>query len=126
MSVTYIDLAIGSAQVAGWFDVTRCVPLAWLLSLPSWIWPFFVPDYCLFSKSLWQWLTLFFAHFGVGAFLGILPLRIALGAFAIWVAKEGFADLPIAGWSWEVVLDSAIDLGAGILGLMAVYWRCVK
>ena len=65
-------------------------------------------------------MTLLFAHFGFGAFLGLLPLRIALGVLTLWFAKEGLADLPIAGWSWQAVLDSTIDLGAGILGLMVI------
>ena len=120
MSGTYIDIAMGSGVYADWFTATRCIQPSWLLSLPSWIWPFLVPDYCAPSWSLWQWVTLLFAHFGFGAFLGLLPLRIALGVLTLWFAKEGLADLPIAGWSWQAVLDSTIDLGAGILGLMAI------
>jgi hypothetical protein len=65
-------------------------------------------------------VTLLFAHFGLGTFLGLFSPRIALGVLMLWATKEGFADLPIAGWPWQVVLDSAIDLGAGILGVVAI------
>lgn len=126
MSGTYIDIAMGSGVYADWFTATRCIQPSWLLSLPNWIWPFLVPDYCAPSWSLWQWVTLLFAHFGFGAFLGLLPLRIALGLLAIWIGKEVFADLPIGGWSQSVMLDSLVDLGAGCFGAIAMTCRSGK
>ncbi len=85
-----------------------------------------MPDFCTHSQSLWQWVTLGFAHFGVIAAVGFFFPRVALGVLALWLVKEGVADLPIAGWPWQVALDSAVDLSAGILGLMAINRRRVK
>ncbi len=123
MTVTYIDIAMGSGHLVNWIEPTKCALPVWLLSLPSWCWPFFVPDFCAPSQSLWQWVTLFFAHFGLGAFLGLMPFRFALGVFSIWIAKEGLADLSIADWPWEVALDSVVDLSAGALGFVAMQRR---
>lgn len=120
MTVTYIDIAMGSGPLTDWIDTTRCVLPAWLHSLPSWSWPFVVPDFCAPSQSFWQWVTLLFAHFGFIAALGFFSPRIALGVLKLWAAKEGIADLPISGWHWQVVLDSTIDLSAGILGFAAL------
>lgn len=124
MIVTYIHFAIGSAFYASWIDPAKCAPPNWLYALPSWCWPFFVPDFCAPSQSLWQWVTLFFAHFGLGALLGLMPFRFALCVLMLWATKEGFADLPIAGWNWQVVLDSTIDLSVGILGFAAL--KCAQ
>lgn len=93
-----------------------CELPAWLLYLPDWIWPFVIPDHCEGSPDVWLWLTILFAHLGLGGAIGLLPRWIALGVLASWGAKELGADIPIGEWSGVVMLDSLIDLGAGILG----------
>lgn len=90
---------------------------AWLFALPEWVRPFMVSDVCSDGQSLGGWLTLLFAHFGIGVALGIIPRRIGLAVFAAWIGKEIAADMTIAGWSVAVVADSAVDLAAGWVGL---------
>jgi len=120
---TYIHLAIGSGGFSNESTTTFCQFPAWFVHVPAWLFPFMVPDVCDASQSMSQWLTILFAHFGLGAVLGLLPWRIALGVFVLWVGKELVADMPIAGWSDRVMLDSGTDLVAGLLGLSTTLER---
>ncbi|WP_319826639.1 hypothetical protein [Thalassovita sp.] len=106
--------------------LVTCQLPAWLLHLPDWIWPFIISDQCDGSAGAWLWLTLLFAHFGVGAAFGFLPRWFAFGFFLLWLVKELGADIPIAGWSGVVVLDSLIDMGAGALGFAVMAGRTAK
>lgn len=107
-------------------ELVTCVLPAWSLRLPDWIWPFVMSDHCEGSPGAWLWLTILFAHFGVGVVIGLFPKRIALGMFIVWISKELGADIPIAGWSYIVMLDSLIDLSAGALGLGIAVRRLVN
>lgn len=119
----YLHLAISSGGFSNESTTAFCQSPAWFVHVPASLLPFMVSDVCDNSQSISKWLTILFAHFGLGAVLGLFLRRIALGIFVLWAGKELVADMPIAGWSGRVMLDSATDLVAGLLGLCTTLER---
>ncbi|RYG92287.1 hypothetical protein EU803_07590 [Loktanella sp. IMCC34160] len=89
---------------------------SWFFALPDWVRAFMFSDFCGGNPDLASWLTSLFAHIGVWAVVGLFPRRLALAAFAAWIGKEVFADIPIGDWSLVVMADSLVDLAAGWFG----------
>mgnify|MGYP003636445846 FL=1 len=77
------------------------------------------------SPAWWHWINAQSSHFLFGVFFAVISPSYGHIGLYLWIAKEGFGDIPNDGNSLKVIADSVADLAFGYFGFFSRH-RCTR